>query len=495
MPITGIPLPFVTHGGASLVSLAIGLGIIQSINIRQTAPSGDARARTTPLRPTAWLADRRLTPVLDGTDDRSRRGRGARRACSVRGRLFVAIVAGRCAMPVHASPSSSRRARRSGCHRRIGPGRAARCHAGARPDRPRAGPRVRGRLSARLRRTAPACSSGSLLLADPGRARVGGGRRHRAQRAHRPGSTLAFIVGAIVSATDPASVIATFKRLAPRAAGDPGGWREPVQRRHGRRRLHDRRRGAATGSVGAARRGRLVRRSTVAMSTGLGLVAGYRRAPGHGRRRRPPRSSWRSRSCSRTAATCWPTASVNPAIIATVVAGLVLGNVRARVGLKPATFDALDTDLGVRRLPAHGVRVPARSGWRSRSGGWSTPSAPIASASSASWSVGRSSSTWSSAAGRGWRRCRGLRAAVPAAWLHVLFWAGLRGAMAVGLALSLPADIPQRELPPDDRVRRSSCSRCSSRGRRPAVLRRLAAAGRAVDPSVAPTPARLPASA
>jgi rod shape determining protein RodA len=36
MPITGIPLPFVTHGGASLVSLAIGLGIIQSINIRQT---------------------------------------------------------------------------------------------------------------------------------------------------------------------------------------------------------------------------------------------------------------------------------------------------------------------------------------------------------------------------------------------------------------------------------------------------------------------------
>ena len=38
MPITGIPLPFVTHGGASLVSMAIGLGIIQSINIRQSRP-------------------------------------------------------------------------------------------------------------------------------------------------------------------------------------------------------------------------------------------------------------------------------------------------------------------------------------------------------------------------------------------------------------------------------------------------------------------------
>jgi len=36
MPITGIPLPFVTHGGASLVSMAIGLGIMQSINIRQS---------------------------------------------------------------------------------------------------------------------------------------------------------------------------------------------------------------------------------------------------------------------------------------------------------------------------------------------------------------------------------------------------------------------------------------------------------------------------
>ena len=35
MPVTGIPLPFITRGGASLISLAIGLGILQSINIRQ----------------------------------------------------------------------------------------------------------------------------------------------------------------------------------------------------------------------------------------------------------------------------------------------------------------------------------------------------------------------------------------------------------------------------------------------------------------------------
>jgi len=35
MPITGIPLPFITHGGSSLISMAIGLGILQGIAIRQ----------------------------------------------------------------------------------------------------------------------------------------------------------------------------------------------------------------------------------------------------------------------------------------------------------------------------------------------------------------------------------------------------------------------------------------------------------------------------
>jgi rod shape determining protein RodA len=35
MPVTGIPLPFITHGGASLISIAIALGLLQSINIRR----------------------------------------------------------------------------------------------------------------------------------------------------------------------------------------------------------------------------------------------------------------------------------------------------------------------------------------------------------------------------------------------------------------------------------------------------------------------------
>jgi monovalent cation:H+ antiporter, CPA1 family len=40
----------------------------------------------------------------------------------------------------------------------------------------------------------------------------------------------------------------------------------------------------------------------------------------------------------------------------------------------------------------------------------------------------------------------GLAGPVPRAWLHVIFWAGLRGAVAVAMALALPADMPQREL-------------------------------------------------
>jgi CPA1 family monovalent cation:H+ antiporter len=40
----------------------------------------------------------------------------------------------------------------------------------------------------------------------------------------------------------------------------------------------------------------------------------------------------------------------------------------------------------------------------------------------------------------------GFGARLPTAWLHVIFWGGLRGAVAVALALSLPSDVPQRDV-------------------------------------------------
>lgn len=43
MPITGIPLPFITHGGASLISTALALGLLQSIAMRQGRAGGSAR--------------------------------------------------------------------------------------------------------------------------------------------------------------------------------------------------------------------------------------------------------------------------------------------------------------------------------------------------------------------------------------------------------------------------------------------------------------------
>jgi rod shape determining protein RodA len=38
MPVTGIPLPFISHGGSSLVSICFALGVLQSVSIRRAGP-------------------------------------------------------------------------------------------------------------------------------------------------------------------------------------------------------------------------------------------------------------------------------------------------------------------------------------------------------------------------------------------------------------------------------------------------------------------------
>jgi rod shape determining protein RodA len=39
MPVTGIPLPFISHGGSSLVSICFALGVLQSVAMRREAPA------------------------------------------------------------------------------------------------------------------------------------------------------------------------------------------------------------------------------------------------------------------------------------------------------------------------------------------------------------------------------------------------------------------------------------------------------------------------
>ena len=39
MPVTGIPLPFITYGGSSLISLLFGMGILQSVRMRSRKPT------------------------------------------------------------------------------------------------------------------------------------------------------------------------------------------------------------------------------------------------------------------------------------------------------------------------------------------------------------------------------------------------------------------------------------------------------------------------
>jgi CPA1 family monovalent cation:H+ antiporter len=61
--------------------------------------------------------------------------------------------------------------------------------------------------------------------------------------------------------------------------------------------------------------------------------------------------------------------------------------------------------------------------------------------------VSRAAIVYGLLGGSAWllRRLGRLRA-MPVAWLHVIAWSGLRGAVSVALALSLPQDLPQREL-------------------------------------------------
>ena len=130
-------------------------------------------------------------------------------------------------------------------------------------------------------------------------------------------------------------------------------------------------------------------------------------------------------------------------IIATVVAGLVLGTYGRRIGLPARTFEALDATWEFAAFLLTAL-VFLLIGLAITVGQLANDAGPIA-LGVVGILVGRAIVVYVLLGGAS--RILGLRrGAVPlsTAWLHVLFWAGLRGAIAVALALSLPADLPER---------------------------------------------------
>ena len=254
---------------------------------------------------------------------------------------------------------------------------------------------------------------------------------------------LAFVVGAMVSATDPAAVVATFKRLRVQPALSTIVDGESL--------LND-----GTGLVLFAIALQIVVApiapggavvafvGTVAISVAIGLVTGFLAAR--------IIALVDDHLIELTISVVLAYGSYMLAdvfhlsgVIATVTAAIVLGNVGPGRAMTATGADAIDTvwEFFAYLLTAVvfllvGLAIPPVRLLDSL--------APIAWAIAAIL-VGRAVVVYGLLGGASrLARGPGLAEAVPTAWLHVLFWAGLRGAVAVAMALSLPADIPQRAL-------------------------------------------------
>ena len=60
LPVTGIPLPFISQGGSSLISLFLGIGIMQSIIMRRQATQAHSpRLERKALRPRQYDGSRK----------------------------------------------------------------------------------------------------------------------------------------------------------------------------------------------------------------------------------------------------------------------------------------------------------------------------------------------------------------------------------------------------------------------------------------------------
>jgi monovalent cation:H+ antiporter, CPA1 family len=282
----------------------------------------------------------------------------------------------------------------------------------------------------------------------------------------------AFVVGAMLSATDPAAVIATFKRLS-----SPRRLATLVEAES----VFNDGTGIVVFAIAAAYVTRPVGPleigvafvSVVAVSTALGAAAGFAAS------RILPSVGDHLIEISLSVVLAYGTylaadALHQSGVIATAVAGIVLGNYGRSRGLSQRTEEALDTVWEFVAFLATafvflvvGFAIAAHSlvsvalpiawaivatlvgraiivygllgGWRLARHAWRARRAAAGPepARRAARAVGPARSA---RAGRSARD----EGDMPLDWLHVVFWSGLRGAVSTALALSLPNDFPNR---------------------------------------------------
>jgi monovalent cation:H+ antiporter, CPA1 family len=254
---------------------------------------------------------------------------------------------------------------------------------------------------------------------------------------------LGMVVGAMVAATDPVAVIATFRNL--------GAPRRLATLVEGESLFND---GTAlvlfvvavasvTGHVTLAETAESVI-VTVVTSVGVGLAAGWlvsrlmRLVDDH------------VIELTLSLAAAYGTyllvdALHQSGIIATVAAGVVIGTYGRQIGLSKPALEALDVvwELVAFVLTAFAFLLVGLA----ISFGDLLGAAPSILWGLVAILAGRAVVVYGLLGGAA--RLLGDRThltTVPIGWLHVMFWAGLRGAVAVAMALALPETFPQRSL-------------------------------------------------
>lgn len=252
---------------------------------------------------------------------------------------------------------------------------------------------------------------------------------------------IAFVIGAMVSATDPVAVIATFRRL-----GTPPALTTLVE---GESLFND---GTAIVvftialaavegqvSIGDAVGGFT---ATVLFSLALGGITGFVAS------RVVARVNDHLIETTITLLLAYGTYVLadllhESGVIATVVAGITLGTYGRRIGMSARTQEALDTVWEFLAFILTAL-IFLLVGLAITVSGLIDAAVPIVWGIAAVL-VGRALVIYGLLGGTA-RLVGRHRSVLERGWLHILFWSGLRGAVAVALALSLPADFPKREM-------------------------------------------------